>query len=286
MSVRTTLNKNYGDLMMKLSMSFQDIPGISEKLNWARSLPADSADIFDRLVIGLDTSSIDKLYACDISFVLLRPPVGLVEETCAHLVISRFHEDERHTFWALLHDMVRLVTVIKHTGSSLPIFENVAKTFLGKNAGIDPATCQQEIFKQFFQNGDLKAQLSSLFDSDEMIPSLFGNVGELLHGVGLAQGSEPCDEGKPEESEEPEDPNRKTTPGAAFTRKLRNRRNTTAKKQTVKKDPIAQMTEILSNITITKEDVQEMRTSLQSALAGNTISDMSDLLGVLQLNVD
>lgn len=91
--------------------------------------------------------------------------------------------NEQDCFWKSTQNLARTVTILRATGPSLGIFENVAKTFVNSNKGLDPKNYQSALFSQLFGNTELSGQLSQAFKNPESIKSIFNNMGPVLKSL-------------------------------------------------------------------------------------------------------
>jgi FtsZ-interacting cell division protein YlmF len=298
---------------------------------------ADSPKICAKLSQGLDRAAIKKIFAKDETWVMLpisdvvvqhsggddcdaevdddevsddgekadvlqpegtRFEVGILKHTHARNVLTRMDESEKDAYWSMVHGILRFLSIINNTGSSLSVFEKVAATFISKNQDVSPAEYQTKLFSQLFSDKDLSSQLVGAFDSDDILTTMFGNLGGLLEGVGLIDDDDDDEDKDEEEDSEDDDVEddtekkdnnnlRQSEIGAMFARRRKSRKrvNRRKRRKAKAKNPLKDLTKLLSTIKLDESDMEDIRQGVKDTLNSGTKDGESSSLATMMSNL-
>jgi hypothetical protein len=95
--------------------------------------------------------------------------------------------NEQSILWNSLQNLSKHFAIIIATGDSLGVFENIAKSFVEKNKGLDPSKYQSALFSQLFTDKDLSKQLLGAFENPESLSKIINNLSPILSSLAPAQ---------------------------------------------------------------------------------------------------
>jgi hypothetical protein len=209
--------------------------------------------------------------------------------------------EEQSILWNSLQSLSKHFAIILATGDSLTVFENIAKSFVEKNKGMNPSQYQSALFSQLFTDKDLSRQLLGAFENPESISKIIGNLSPILSSLAPAQtDAEPDDEDEDNEDEDEgdgqddntdtdndEDDSKKDVkagdsddedekdrrPSRIFAKiKRRRGRNNKKKKKKKKKkaNPFADLAEMMSGVELKEDELKQLHQGVRSTLSGES----------------
>jgi hypothetical protein len=211
-------------------------------------------------------------------------------------VYNQLEPHECDSWWNALICMMRYASLMNVTGDSLACFEKVAATFMAQNDGVTGETIHKRLFEKLFSDPSLTAQLRDAFASPDSIKNIMGGIGPLFRGLGLdADDSDEDDEGMDVETGEAGDvPDSmdvedhglhlvKPSPSAV----LRKHKKTTQKKRKQRKSGksgmMRQLMDLLQTTSLDDNDYQDLHSSVQSSLSGDTTEMGLDLPSMVSM---
>ena len=290
MSLKKVLNQQYGKILQELRTSFPDIVEIEDKyVEYTKLMEVDesSDDIYHRLNCGLTKDIISKIHNMD-AILFVNPPtnIGIVDDTFGHIVFHRFGESEQKVYWNLLQNLVRFMVIIQNTGKALPAFENIAQSFMLKNNNIKPQDYQQQLFSQLFTDKELTNKIVDVFKDEDTLTTLFGNMGNILQGIGLTdnKGVE-ATEGIVETTEAIVETTETSDIGNILKIRNQNMKNRMKGKEKSKqgKNTINELVNMVSDISLDSVQIKEIQKDICESLSGDN-QDISKILSMFQNN--
>ena len=184
-------NVTFVDLLGALDTSFGDsnasVRAAKERVTELFSENRKTVAIFEQYQPYLTEACLNAINARDCKSLFALEDNQFVADLGGKEIFNDLKSKKEHgTLWTSLQTISKHAAIINATGSSLGVFENIAKTFVSNNKDLDPSQYQTALFSQLFSDASLSDQLLSAFDKPDSVQQILSNIGPILNSLAPA----------------------------------------------------------------------------------------------------
>jgi hypothetical protein len=276
------------DLFTALHTSFPDNADIEKMFIHTSARQASfkkTKEIFEEFTSSFSKEILSAINQRNVKLLYEDAENTFIKSIGGKAVYDDLKANNEHEFlWTSLQVISKHVAIISATGSSLSVFENIAKTFVANNKDLEPGQYQAALFQQLFTDKTLSSQLLSAFESPDAISKILQNVGPILSSLAPAskeyeeddvdeEETEKDDEENKDEENKDEDESIDRRPSRIFSKANKARKKKKTKRK--KKNAFGDLADLVASVDLKDDDLKELHEGVRNTLSGKKSEDGS-----------